>query len=539
MSRRPLTEDEMNDLEWKVGQVLLDVQTSEGEFDIENEFKELMFSDGRRREDVYEEIRVMTKRFGPRLMNLLGFPPANGGVRIQVIENGMAAAIHIDPPTADGAPVSVEDVHRKLEEQKIIFGIDEIEIKNAVELGRAGQVRALCIARGNSAQLGRDGFIHPIKGTENEVDLPRLSANELQIRISEIESVNKDQKIARLVAPTTGTPGCDVFGTEVSAPAGKPIVPLVGENVAFDAHAGFFFAKSPGRPVIQENRIDIENLLCFNKDVDISVGHVLFPGELMIRGWVRSGLTVQADKDIVIENGVEAASVRSVNGSVFIGKGVQGAGRGMIQAAWDITVKFAEHATLVAGGVLRARSSVNCELAGGEAVVVAEGKGTIIGGRIYAGDRVEARELGAGTGGATVVQLGVTPQQLMLLTQLKSRLQVAQKALYDAEEALARVGLTPETLQTESVTAEGRQLLKLAKTVLVLHNRSGKIQEEETSFLESMKARTHGEVVVRGRVYPGVKILIGHASHVVTETLSWVRFKYDPDHRRIKAVPLI
>ena len=539
MSRRPLTEHEVVDLEWKIGQVLLDVQSSEGEFDIENEFQELVFSDGRSREDVYEEIRVMTKRFGPRLMNLLGFPPANGGIRIQIGENGMEATLSIDPPTAGGRPVTVEDVHRALAAQKIIFGIDETKIENAVELGRAGQVRALCVARETPAQPGRDGCIQPIRGPAANDDGTCLSVTDLQIRISEIESVNKDQKIARLTPPTAGSPGRDVFGREVSTPAGKALVPQVGENVAFDAHTGYFYAKAPGRVIIQETRIDIESLLCIRKDVDVSVGHVLFPGELLIRGWVRSGLTVQADKDIVIDSGVEAAVVRSVNGSIFIGKGVQGAGRGMIQAAWDITVKFAEHATLAAGGILKAQSSVNCELAGGEAVVVTEGRGTIIGGRIYAGDRVEARELGAGTGGATIVQLGVTPQQLTALTRLKSRLQIAQKALYDAEESLARVGLTPDTLQSESMTDEGRQLLKLAKTVLVLHNRAREIQEEETSFLESLKTRTHGEVLIRGRVYPGVKILIWQACYIVTEPLSWVRFKYDRERSRIKAAPLV
>lgn len=539
MSRRPLTEDEVANLEWKIEQVLSEVQSSDEEFDVESEFKGLMFSEGQTKEAFQEEIRLMTKRFGPRLMSLLGFPPAPGSIRIRVSEDGMTAEMDIDPPAGDAIAVRTEDVYRKLEEQKIIFGIKEETLKKAVELGRAGQVRAYCVALGNPAQPGRDGFIQPIAGTPGSfMDTPAPEIG-LQVQTSDIECVNKDQKIARLVAPTAGTPGRDIFGREIAATAGTPIAPLIGENVAFDAHAGIFYAKSPGRLVIQDNRIDIENLLCFNKDVDISVGHVLFPGELMVRGWVRSGLTVQADKDIVIEGGVEAAVVRSVDGSIYIGKGVQGAGRGMIQAAWDITVKFAEHTTLVAGGVLKAQSSMNSELAGGEAVDVTEGKGMVIGGRIYAGNRVEARELGAGTGEATVVQLGVTPQQLMALGRLKSKLQVAQKALYDAEEALARVGLTSETLQAESLTNEGRQLLKLAKTVLVLHSRCRKIQDQEDSFLKSMKARTSGEVSIRGRVHPGVKILIGHSTYIVTETLSWVRFKYDTDRRRIKAIPLI
>ena len=50
-------------------------------------------------------------------------------------------------------------------------------------------------------------------------------------------------------------------------------------------------------------------MMTLGSDVDISIGHVTFPGELVVRGWVRSGLRIEAGKDIAIEGGVEAATV--------------------------------------------------------------------------------------------------------------------------------------------------------------------------------------------------------------------------------------
>ena len=86
--------------------------------------------------------------------------------------------------------------------------------------------------------------------------------------------------------------------------------------------------------------------------------------------------------------------------------------KSVIEAAWDVNAKFIEQATVMAGGVVKTQNAIRSELAGGEAVLVCEGKGVVIGGRIYAGRRVEVRELGAGSGEPTVVQLGMTPENL-------------------------------------------------------------------------------------------------------------------------------
>lgn len=534
-----LTAQEIVEVEDKLSHVLGALTPTEGDLDVDTEFEKIMFSKSGPSQEACDDIRQMTRRFGPKLMQMLGFPPAPGACRIQVSKDGMEARLDIDPPAGDGIAVTVEQVRNLLNEQKIIFGLDDEAIEKAVETGRAAEIRGLCAAHGRPVRAGRDGRIEPIKHWSPAPAGMDIPAGDPQIAVSEIDTVEKGQKIAKLVPPDPGEPGRDVFGWEVKALPGKPVSPQVGENVSFDANAGYFYAKSPGRVVILDALIDIEKLMVFRGDVDISVGHVLFPGELMVRGWIRSGLSVQADQDIVVEGGVEAASVWSHEGSILIGKGIQGMGLALVQAAWDVTVKFVEQATVMAGGVLKTQSALNSELAGGEAVIVTEGKGAVIGGRIYAGDRMEVRELGAGTGDSTVVQLGITPDILKNLTKLKARRQAAEQALADAEQTLARYGLSSEALQAQAMTEEGRQLLKMAKTVLVLHERCRKIREEEDKFNESMRARTEGELDVRGRVYPGVKILIGPAVHYVTEPLSWVRFRYDAEKRRIKAVPLV
>ncbi|MBI4179285.1 DUF342 domain-containing protein [bacterium] len=529
---KPIPEKQIEQIEEKLAKVLEDMKEAGGKFDVDSEFEELMFSKNETPDVAVDDIRAMTRRFGPRLMQLLGFPPANGTCRLRILEDGLQAELDVDPPAGDGKPAAVEDVRRLIGEKGVVAGIDQDAIEKAVEQGRTEPARGVIIARGTPAVSSKDGWIELIS-------TPREGERNLTAAASlDISAVIKDQAIARLVPPSPGTPGQDVLGREIPVMAGMPVVADLGERVSFDANAGIFYAKESGRVVILKNFIDIEKLLEIKQDIDISVGHVTFPGELVIRGWVRAGMNVEAEKDIVIEGGVEAAGVKSTDGSIFISKGVQGSQIAMIEAAWDVNAKFIEQATVMAGGVVKTQNAIRSELAGGEAVLVCEGKGVVIGGRIYAGRRVEVRELGAGSGEPTVVQLGMTPENLTALAKLKLRKQVTQKASADAEQAISRLGLSAEALQSKSLTDEGRNLLKLTKTLIVLQHRCRKVQDEETAFLESMKTKTNGELDVRGKVHPGVKILIGHSTYQVQEAMSWVRFRYDPEKRRIKAIPL-
>ncbi|OGH56650.1 MAG: hypothetical protein A3G34_05010 [Candidatus Lindowbacteria bacterium RIFCSPLOWO2_12_FULL_62_27] len=530
-----LTEKEMDRLENRLGRVLTDLAATEGDVDVDSEFEKIMFSRAETSEATCEEIREMSRRFGPRLMQLLGMPAAPGVCRLHVLDQGMKVELDVDPPASDGKPVSLMDVFKQIQEQKIVFGLDEAAIEKAVETGRTDKVRGACIARGVPVQAGRDGCIVAL-GKDME---PARGDDAAFIPAAHIETAEQGQKIAKLLPPAPGSPGKDVFGWEIPPPPVKAISPRVGDGVSFDADAGVFYAKESGRVAVSDEAIDIEKMMVLESDVDISVGHVTFPGELVVRGWVRSGLLIEAGKDIAIDGGVEAATVRSAGGSIFINKGIQGSGIAFIEAAWDISARFIEQATVLAGGILKTQSAIRSDLAAGEAVMVGEGRGIVIGGRLHAGRRVQVRELGNASGETTVVQLGISPDSLLALTKLKTRLQAAQKALSDAEQALSQAGLSAETLQSGAVTSEGRDVLKLVKTIVVLSNRVRKIQEEEAKFVETMKNRTDGILDVRGRVHPGVKVLIGHAAYAVLKPLSFVRFKYDPALRRIKVIPLI
>lgn len=355
---------------------------------------------------------------------------------------------------------------------------------------------------------------------------------------AEILTVEKGQKTAVLLPPTSGKRGKNVFGMEMSATHGRPLTPRIGKHIVFDSKTNTFYAGASGRVVVRENFIDIENILILGKDLASSVGHVKFPGELVVKGWVHNGLLVEGDKDILIEGGVEAAKVFSSEGSVLVRKGIQGGGSGFVWAKWDVSAGFMEQATVLAGGILRTSSATDCDLAAGETVRITDGRGIVMGCRIYAGAGVEVKTISAGKDGPSIVYLGRTPEELLELSRIKRRMQSLQKEIMGAESELNRLLGASDYLESSPPSNGGDHVQKLAKTILVLNTRLQKLKTHETELDETMALRTNGTLDVRGRIYPGVKVVIGGTLYPVKRALSWVRFRYDLVQRRVVAIPL-
>lgn len=353
-----------------------------------------------------------------------------------------------------------------------------------------------------------------------------------------IVTVDKGQKAAVLLPPKPGMPGHDVFGNDIPVKAVNPLTPKIGRNVVFDPNTGLFVATQPGRVVIDGDAVDIQNILVIGRDLAGSVGHIKFPGELVVRGWVQSGLLVEGGKDILIEGGVEAARVFSSAGSILVRKGILGGGSGFVWAKWDVTAGYIERATVLAGGALRTSSAVGCDLAAGETVRVTDGRGMVMGCKIYAGSGVEVKTIGAGKDGPTIVYLGRTPEELLELSRIKRRMDNLQKEVSTAETDLNNLLTSSDYADGGASPEKNEHVLRLAKKILILNTRVDDLKQRESRLDEAMALRVDGKLDVHGRVYPGVKVVIGGLLYPVKKTLSWVRFQYDVGQRRVVAIPL-
>ena len=127
------------------------------------------------------------------------------------------------PPTGQGRELTRELLHQALEDQGIIYGLDE-RLADRLAHDEERYFHLFLIAQGKPAFDGKNG---------NIVDyVPRVVERVLQVdeydqvdytALNLIHNVKEGQEICRLIRPTEGDPGRTVLDQEIPAKSGKEV----------------------------------------------------------------------------------------------------------------------------------------------------------------------------------------------------------------------------------------------------------------------------------------------------------------------------
>lgn len=349
--------------------------------------------------------------------------------------------------------------------------------------------------------------------------------------------VKAGDPVARRHLPGPGVAGVDLRGRPLPAPA-DPYRPLGEGSGVMSELAGdteLFFATEDGTLKITETKLSVEPTLIVERDVSFSTGSLSFAGNVYIRGGVKRGFSVRGDGDILIEGGIEdGGEVSADQGSILIGGPVLGR-RAKLAAQQNIRVNFVQEATLSAGqDILIGEASSAMLRAGGQVVCTrgADGAGGIIaGGQTWALRRIEAWQLGAPTGLATVLVVGVNRKEAVRLDHLKRCMEESRKRIV---QLLARLGVSRidanqiKTLIDAAAEPRRRMLLNYAKQLNQLVRLYQRFQSEYQALDSQIKGAGELEVVVGGRIYPGVALRLGETNTTFTALRPGGRFRSSP-----------
>lgn len=307
-----------------------------------------------------------------------------------------------------------------LEQNGVVHGIDTAAVQKIV----AGELydSDVEIARGTTAVNGEDGRV------EYEVDIdkdnkPQLLPNgSVDFRsIKSFTQVAQGQVIARKVPPTPGVAGRSVLGQEIPAEPGVERGLVGGENIGVSEDGKYLLALKSGIIFEDHGTLEIKQNLEINHNVDFSVGNIKFSGNIAIRGNVLPGFVVESEEDIIIDGEVEAATVRSRNGSVTINKGVIGKNETVIFAKTGITVGFAQNAELTTEGRLMVeRSCLHCTCLC-ETFETERSDATVVGGIVSAYKSITVANVGGAEGAMT--RLALVDKERTALKQKHSELE--------------------------------------------------------------------------------------------------------------------
>jgi hypothetical protein len=251
--------------------------------------------------------------------------------------------------------------------------------------------------------------------------------------------VRRGQLLGRLLRPTLGEDGRDVFGAVIPARAG-PACPIRLDDTVERARSGAIHAAIDGLLLPSADSLAIEPTLAVRGEVAFATGHIDFPGDVDIAGGVKDRFRVHAAGTLRVAGLAEACTLSAL-GAITLDRGMAGRGLGTLRAAADVEARYLEAVPGVIGGDLRVRGEItNCSL-------LIEGRldaagCAVRGGEILASRGATVGSLGSTAGAPTVLSLGRLPGADELLTradEMRPELDAAITRLRATRDALKRI----------------------------------------------------------------------------------------------------
>lgn len=359
----------------------------------------------------------------------------------------------------------------------------------------------------------RDGIttykLHAVKEDE-QVDFKNLDL---------FDQVKQDQLLVTRVPPKEGKPGRTVLGRESPAAPGKNYLLPQGKNTYITKDGLELRAALAGRVDEVNGHLIVSNVYHIAGDVDLSVGNIDFDGDVVVDGNVISGFTIKASGSIEVKGIVEGSALEA-GSDILIRGGIQGGGKGMLQAQEGIYVRFAEYATLQAGTIVSAESLLHSNVSCLGSVEVVDGRGSIIGGNVCAASYIAARFLGNSSGRATDLQVGLSPKSRVRLAELE-KMTFSLKKVVDRLQIILQENpdAPPKGQREQEARIENvRKLLQYKKLML-------DYEAELAELKESMDGKKNGEVHAMQTAYPGICITIGLAKNRLTQAVDYATFR--------------
>lgn len=416
---------------------------------------------------------------------------------VSISHNRMEAFLTLE----EGHEHRLEEIVHVLRMQGIKKGINQDTIETLIE-NRVYDKPTL-VAQGRKPEEGKDGYFEfKVRGNMPRIpkELPDGSVDYQNIEY--FEEVEEGQVLAIYHEAEYGEEGFDVLGNRLEARKGieRPILNGKGFRLLEDKKT--YVAAFQGKVEINGNEL-IVSRLCVLEDVTLSTGNVKFPGSILVRGYVGSGVVLEADEDIAVEGNVEGATIKA-KGNIMLKSGMMGNDKGYLEAEGKISGKFFEAVTIRTQQSVFANYVMHCDIDAEGRVVISGNKGVIIGGTTQSVQGVNAYQLGNIAEVKTEVRLGMTAQMQRDYYEIGktiSKIQGELKIFCDNRDKLMKK-YTFEKARTMDIFD------KIMQAIGVREQELAEEMKKERALQQKLGDSGECRAMIRGIVYPGVSVEI-------------------------------
>ncbi|MFO7731284.1 MAG: flagellar assembly protein A [Spirochaetia bacterium] len=430
-------------------------------------------------------------------------PYREAKIEVGLARDKMFAYLSLEEARGFAPALTINKVSEKLEEHKVVKGIDSSALSDAILEAKQGQqVEKREIAAGNppveSTNTGKIKF-HVQLASGEQVKIDKTGQADFRSH-DDITAVEEKQLIAEIPSAGAGMQaGWNVCGEEVQAKGREGVEIQVGDNIRREEKEDgtvLLYAEKSGELEYDGKSIGVHVHHRVKGNVDMRCGNIKFPGTVEISGNVQRGFFVMAGGDIVVAGTVEGALLSAGN-SIKVGQGIIGGNKAVIRAKQDIEAMFVEEGTLLSVGDIRLRNNcLRCQVKCNGVLRLTTEKGSLIGGKTFSKHGLEVQNLGNDKGTHTVISFG---QDYLVADQIEQH----EKEIENLKQ---RVTTLDMEMKRHEEQGQRRQLEKVRQEKL----KSLKMIEKRSMRLFTLRERYEqhfsSKIVIRGTLYPGVVI---------------------------------
>lgn len=450
--------------------------------------------------------------------------PIHESCLVKIQSDMLIATARFYPPSTKGGQMQKQDIIDELHRCGVVHGIVDESID--LFLQKRMYCVDICIAEATLPVEGKDASIQyffnlnvssrPTMNEDGTVDFHHLD---------NINKVEKDVLLARLTPADHGVIGRDVKGNKIFPKKVKNLILRKTKQTYLSEDELSLYSAVSGHVSLVDGKVFVSDTYEVPADVNTSTGDIEYDGNVVVRGNVRTGYSVKAKGNVIVEGVVEGANIVA-DGDIILKGGIQGMNRGSLEAKGNIVTKFIENSTVKAGGSIQAEAVLHSTVIAKDDILVGGKRGLVTGGEMKAGAMITLKVAGSTMGTATVIEVGIDPSIMERYHYIEQRItQIAEE-----KNKLQQVYqlYKQKILQGMKLPLDKVALIKsIPKNMQNLEMESEDLQKEHEDLREDMEGFNNGNIVVENMIYPGTKIVIGNTVYYVRKEEHHCKFIKD------------
>jgi uncharacterized protein (DUF342 family) len=438
----------------------------------------------------------------------------DGNLAVIFSENDMEAYADFIPPIADGAPINQTLIRAIVDKLNIVYGIRWENIGNALQECNQTRklIKSVLIAKGLRPvnEVAEFFEINPHLG---ERPKPPDGNKRIDYRTyTPFIIVKKGQTLARLRPRKEGRDGRNIHGVLVPFQVYRPDGLRGGTNTRTEEQ--YIYAETDGQLVEKNKVLEVTDSLTIKGPVGYSTGNIIFPGDVTITGPVSDGFKIYSGGSITIKQTFDVTDAIA-KGDLNVSGGIIGRGMAQLKIGGSIKTKFIENCRAAARKTITVATEINNSTVYTLESIEMGDRGLILGGELYAVNRVRTGGIGKKAGKSSKLHLGIdfTAEQ------------EKEKNNHHLKILGIKIQKLRELLKAEAENSERRA--KMEKMLTQFSEEQQLASDRVTDLLGRIIADESASVEVLGEVIPGTLIEICQVALFVTEPLHHVRLRLD------------